>query len=187
MTGTDTTRHPRSLLSTSRPHIRRDGGDGSVGAQGRGSGRQARGRGVTGTLHLSRLDAVWSLGGVGLVAGGAAPGGRSASRGSRCRLLRRLSLAIFLVFHSTILEPYFNLSLREVEVAGELPALLLGHVGVVQELLLQLQRLELGVGLPLLPDRHVPRPLQRVGAQRACNTNGKHLEHSLQRTSHALI
>lgn len=122
---------------------------------------------MTGTLHLSRLDAIRSLGCVRLVSGGTAPGRRSATRGSRCRLLRRLSLAIFLVFHSTILEPYFDLSLREVKVAGELPALLLGHVGVVQELLFQLQRLEFGVWLPLLPDRHVPRPFQGIGAQRA--------------------
>lgn len=91
-------------------------------------------------------------------------------------LLRRLPLRVLFVLHPAVLEPYLDLPLRKVEVSRQLPPLLLGHVGVEEELLLQLQGLELGVRLALLPHRHLPRPFQRVGprparhAQGTCNT-----------------
>lgn len=105
-----------------------------------------------------------------MVPGSAAPRGGCAAAAVRCCcccLLCSLSLAIFLVFHSTILEPYFDLSFSEIEVTRQLPALLLGHICVVEEFLLQLQCLELGIWLPLLPHRHGARPFLRDGAQRS--------------------
>ena len=77
-------------------------------------------------------------------------------------LLRCLPLGVFLVFHSAVLEPYFDLPLREVEVSRQLPPLLLGDVGVEKELFLQLERLELGVGLALFSDSDLAGPLQGV-------------------------
>jgi hypothetical protein len=46
------------------------------------------------------------------------------------RLLVLLSLAILLAFHSPVLKPNFDLAFREVEVSGQFPALLLGHVSI---------------------------------------------------------
>jgi hypothetical protein len=101
-----------------------------------------------------------ALGGVAVVVAGVA-------------LLRLLPLAVLLVLHAAVLEPDLYLALRQVEVARQLPPLLLGHVGVEEELLLQLQRLELGVGLAFLAHRHVARPLERVAAaQHACEHDG---------------
>ena len=77
-----------------------------------------------------------------------------------------LPLAVFLVLHPPVLEPDLHLTLRQVEVAGQLPALLFGHVGVEEELLFQFQRLELGVRLPLLAHRHLAGPLERIGTER---------------------
>lgn len=62
----------------------------------------------------------------------------------------RVSLTVLLALHSSILEPYFHLPLRQVQVPGQLPSLLFGDVRVVQKLFLQLQRLELGVWLAFL-------------------------------------
>lgn len=101
-----------------------------------------------------------ALGGVAVVVAGVA-------------LLRLLPLAVLFVLHAAVLEPYLHLPLRQVEVARQLPPLLLGHVGVEEELLFQLQRLELGVGLAFLAHGHVARPLQRVAAaQNACEHDG---------------
>ena len=96
--------------------------------------------------------------GVAAAVTGAAGGARAAA--SAVRVL--LSLAVLLVLHAPVLEPDLHLPLGQVQVARQLPALLLGHVGVEQEFLLQFQRLELGVGLPLLAHRHLARPLERV-------------------------
>lgn len=76
-----------------------------------------------------------------------------------------ISLRRLFALHSPILEPNLNLALGEVEVAGQLPALLFRDVGVEEELLLQLQRLELGVGLALLAHRHVVRGVGRWRAR----------------------
>lgn len=104
-------------------------------------------------------------------------GGGVGGRCSRCCCRRRrgavrvgvavagrLPLAVLLVLHPPVLEPDLHLTLRQVQIARQLPALLLGDVGVEEELLLQLQRLELGVGFPLLADCHLARPFQRVRA-----------------------
>lgn len=50
--------------------------------------------------------------------------------------LRCLSLRIFLILHPSILEPYFHLSLCQVEVSRQLPSLLFRNVSVEQELFL---------------------------------------------------
>lgn len=73
-----------------------------------------------------------------------------------------LPLAVFLVLHPPVLEPDLDLTLRQVEIARQLPAFLLGNVGVEQELLFQLQRLEFRVRFPLLAHRHLARPFQRI-------------------------
>ena len=54
-------------------------------------------------------------------------------------------------FHSTILEPDFNLAFGEVQLARDLPALLASDVGIADELVLQNHRLIASVRLPLLP------------------------------------
>lgn len=79
-------------------------------------------------------------------------------------LLLRLPLAVLLVLHPPVLEPDLHLPLGQVQVPRQLPPLLLRNVRVEQELLLQLQRLELGVGLAFLPHRHLAGPLQGVRA-----------------------
>ena len=95
-----------------------------------------------------------------------------------CGVCLLLSLVVLLALHPAVLEPDLDLALGEVEVPGQLPPLLLGDVGVEEELLLQLERLELGVGLPLLPHAHVARPVvQRVPQPRrreeeACKGDG---------------
>lgn len=70
-----------------------------------------------------------------------------------------LPLAVLLVLHPPVLEPDLHLALGQVQVARQLPPLLLGHVRVVEELLLELEGLELGVRLAFLPHRHLPGPI----------------------------
>ena len=55
-------------------------------------------------------------------------------------VLRRvlLSLAVLFALHTTILEPDFDLALRQVEVSRQFPALLLRHVGIEKEFFFQL-------------------------------------------------
>ena len=84
-----------------------------------------------------------------------------------CAVASLLPLAVLLVLHTPVLEPDFDLALRQVEVARQLPALLLRNVSVEKKLFFKFQRLELGVGLPLLPHCHSRRPVQRVGTQRS--------------------
>lgn len=52
------------------------------------------------------------------------------------RLLRCLPLRVLLVLHPPVLEPDLHLPLRQVEVPGQLPPLLLRDVRVEQELFL---------------------------------------------------
>lgn len=79
-------------------------------------------------------------------------------------LLLRLPLTVLLVLHPTILKPDLDLALGEIQIARELPSLLLRHVGVEKELLLELEGLELRVRLAFLPHRHLPGPFQGIGA-----------------------
>lgn len=55
-----------------------------------------------------------------------------------------------LPLHSTILEPDLDLTLGEVQLARDLPALLPGDVGVADEFVFEQHRLVSGVWLPLL-------------------------------------
>lgn len=104
---------------------------------------------------------------------GSGGGGRCSSSRSR-RVLARvgvamtglLSLAVLLVLHTSILEPYFDLTFRQIQITRQLPTLLLRNVGIEQEFFFQFQRLELGVRLPLLTHRHLARPFQRVWSKR---------------------
>lgn len=80
------------------------------------------------------------------------------------RDLGLLPLGVLLVFHPPVLEPYLHLPLGQVEVPRQFPPLLLGDVGVEEELLLKLQGLELGIRFALLADGHLARPLQGVVA-----------------------
>lgn len=59
--------------------------------------------------------------------------------------------AQLLLFHSSILKPYFNLAVGEVQHSGKLQPLFFVDVNVKEELPLQLSDLKLGVGTPLLP------------------------------------
>lgn len=77
-------------------------------------------------------------------------------------LLRALALAVLLVLHATILKPDLHLALRQIQITRQFPSLLLRHVGVEQELFLQLQGLEFRVGFALFPHRHLTGPLQRI-------------------------
>lgn len=79
-------------------------------------------------------------------------------------VLLLLPLAVLLVLHPPVLEPDLHLPLGQVQVARQLPSLLLRHVRVEQELLLELERLELGVGLAFLPHGHLSGPLEGVRA-----------------------
>ena len=80
-------------------------------------------------------------------------------------LIVLLSLVVLLAFHPSVLKPDLNLPLREIKVSSQFPSLLLGHVRVEQEFLLQLQRLEFGVWLPLLAHAHVTGPMVQWIAQ----------------------
>ena len=61
----------------------------------------------------------------------------------------------------THLKPYLDLTLGQLQGPGQLPAFLLGHVCVEEELLLELHRLVLGVRFPLLPQRRITmRPIK---------------------------
>ena len=56
-------------------------------------------------------------------------------------ILRRLvllSLAVFFALHTTILEPDFDLTLCQIEVSRQFPALLLRYVGIKKEFFFQL-------------------------------------------------
>lgn len=53
-----------------------------------------------------------------------------------------LPLAILLVLHPPVLEPNLDLTFRQIEIARQFPAFLLGNVGIEQELFFQLQCLE---------------------------------------------
>ena len=77
-----------------------------------------------------------------------------------------LPLAVFLVLHPPVLEPDLDLTLRQVEIARQLPAFLFGNVGVEQELFFQFQCLEFRIRFPLLAHRHLSRPFQRIRSQR---------------------
>lgn len=72
--------------------------------------------------------------------------------------LTRLPLGVLLVLHPPVLEPDLDLSLGKVEISCQLPALLLGDVGVEEELFLQLQGLEFRVGFAFFPYGHLTRP-----------------------------
>lgn len=61
------------------------------------------------------------------------------------------SFSELLVLHSSVLEPDFDLSLSQVQLTGQMPALLTGDVSVVDELRLKDQSLETTVRFPLLP------------------------------------
>lgn len=91
--------------------------------------------GTPGPRVRSRFNWVWSLWGGGLMSRGASTGRGGGAPGGRLGLLRRLSLAIFFILHSTILKPNFHLPLRQIKVTSELPSLLFGYVSVVQKLL----------------------------------------------------
>jgi len=79
-------------------------------------------------------------------------------------LLLRLPLTVFLVLHPTILKPDLDLAFGEIQISRELPSLLLRHVGVEEKLFLELEGLKFRVGLAFLSHRHLPGPLQRIGA-----------------------
>lgn len=74
-------------------------------------------------------------------------------------LLLGLPLTVLLILHTTILKPDLHLPLGQIQIARELPPLLFRHVRVEEKLLLQLEGLELGIGLAFLPHRHLARPL----------------------------
>lgn len=79
------------------------------------------------------------------------------------RLLVCLSLAVLFAFHPTILEPDFDLTLRQIEVSCQLPTFLLGHVGIKKEFFFQLECLVFGVGLPLFSYTDMTSPMvQRI-------------------------
>ena len=68
----------------------------------------------------------------------------------RRTLMSQSSLAYLFAFHSSVLEPDFDLSFRQLQLTGDLPPLLAGDVGRVEELVLQHHRLVARVRLPLL-------------------------------------
>lgn len=68
-----------------------------------------------------------------------------------CALVLWLVLALFLHFHPAVLEPDLHLALRQVERACHLVSSVPREVHVKEELLLQLERLVLGVRTALLP------------------------------------
>lgn len=75
-------------------------------------------------------------------------GGSGSSRRVACRIAavavtRLLPLAVLLILHATVLKPDFDLALRQVEIARQLPAFLFRDVGVEEKLFLQFERLEL--------------------------------------------
>jgi len=63
---------------------------------------------------------------------------------------RLCALVQLLPFHAAILEPDFDLSLRQVELAADLPSLLPRYVRIAHELVLKDHRLVASVGLALL-------------------------------------
>lgn len=74
-------------------------------------------------------------------------------------LLLRLSLGVLFVLHSPVLEPDLHLALGQVQVSRQLPPFLLRHVRIEQKLLLQFQRLVLGVWLAFFANRYLAGPL----------------------------
>ena len=100
----------------------------------------------------------------------AAPASPAGPRGrvlaaALCGVRLLLSLVVLLALHPAVLEPDLDLPLRQVQVPRQLPPLLLRDVRVEEELLLQLERLVLGVGLPLLPHAHVAGPVVEGAAE----------------------
>lgn len=68
----------------------------------------------------------------------------------------------FLQFHSTVLEPNFDLSVSQVHAFTDLQAALSSQVHVEQELFFQLQSLVLSVRATLLPAALCRQPVSRV-------------------------
>ncbi len=79
----------------------------------------------------------------------------------RVPLVLGLVLALFLHFHPPVLEPDLHLPLSQVKRARHLMPPVPSKVHVEQELLLQLQRLVLGVRAPLLPGGARMQPVGR--------------------------
>lgn len=77
---------------------------------------------------------------------------------------------VSLAFSNSIASlPFTHLTLCQLQVACQFPALLFGHIRIEEELLLQLQCLELGVWLALFPHRHLAGPLVH-----RCRCHGTH-------------
>lgn len=72
--------------------------------------------------------------------------------------LSRLSLGVLLILHASVLEPDLHLAFGEHQTPRQFPALLFGDVRVVEEFLLEFERLVFGVGFPLFPHRHLAGP-----------------------------
>ena len=75
--------------------------------------------------------------------GGSSSSSRVAGRIAAVAVARLLPLAVLLILHATVLEPDFDLALRQVEIARQLPAFLFRDVGVEEKLFLQFECLEL--------------------------------------------
>lgn len=78
------------------------------------------------------------------------------------RSLSCLTLTRLLVLHPPILKPYLHLSLGQIQIPRELPSLLLRDVGIEEELLLELECLEFGVGLAFLSNCHLTSPFEGI-------------------------
>lgn len=79
-------------------------------------------------------------------------GKRSSGVVVNCTLLPFSTLPVELLeLHASVLEPDLDLSVGQVDTPADLQAALPRQIHVEQELLLQLQRLVLCVGTPLLP------------------------------------
>ena len=76
-------------------------------------------------------------------------------------LIFRLVLIQLLHFHPSVLEPYFNLSLSQVQLARYFVPPVPREVHVEQELFLQFQGLVFRVRTPLLPGRPGVEPVCR--------------------------
>lgn len=107
-----------------------------------------------------------------------------------------LSLRVFFVLHATVLKPesskenifnstifvfrafavwrhlpYFDLTLRQIQVSRQLPTLLLWNVSVEEKFLLELKRLELWIRFALLTDGNdLIWPFQRIRWRRRSNS-----------------
>lgn len=72
-----------------------------------------------------------------------------SQQGISGKILQAIS-AQLLLFHSSVLEPDFNLAVGEIQHSGELEPFLFVDVNVEEELPLQLSDLKFGIGTPLL-------------------------------------